>query len=152
MKHITSDILRQKRACDDQIELFIELGGDRLELTKALCLKHANKFDWLWAGRNLLTPEGRTKFSHLMASARTEYDYRERLARTEYERIRKSVWAQFEPEKNPTLNEYLRIEKPARADYKRIERQLWAQYRRSYAAAFFQAWTSPENQDAEVAA
>jgi hypothetical protein len=51
---ITSKLLRSKGACEEQVLRFIELGGDELELTEELCVRHANKFAWHWAGRRLL--------------------------------------------------------------------------------------------------
>jgi hypothetical protein len=56
MRKITSALLRQKGACSGEVEQFVELGGDHLEFTEALCLEHADKFDLNWAARVLLTP------------------------------------------------------------------------------------------------
>lgn len=54
-RRISSSLLLQKGACREQVELFIALGGDHLDLTEELCLEHAERFNWYWAAYQLLT-------------------------------------------------------------------------------------------------
>ena len=51
---ITSAMLRAKGACADQRRTFAELFPDGVEITEAICLSVANKFDWGWAAASLL--------------------------------------------------------------------------------------------------
>ena len=48
---ITVKMLKAKHACSDQVELFQSLFPKGVEPTKALCRKHAEKFNWDWAAR-----------------------------------------------------------------------------------------------------
>ena len=52
---ITSSLLRSKGACADQLRLFDLLFPDGVEITEAVCLSVANRFDWDWAAVNLLS-------------------------------------------------------------------------------------------------
>jgi hypothetical protein len=132
MKRITSELLRRRGACRSQVELFIALGGDSLELTEALCLEHAEKFNFYWAANHLLT-----------SGALVEYEHVRRGAQAKYEHIQQSAWAEYEHIRQAALM--------ARADYLHVQPTAWAEYQRACASAFFRAWTSPENQGEEVA-
>ncbi len=47
--------LRKKKACADQLKTFEDIfGREPVEITEALCVAHADKFDWNWAVANLL--------------------------------------------------------------------------------------------------
>ena len=56
-KKITARMLQAKSACSDQVEKFKELFPEGIEVTEALCVQHAQVFDWSWSAENLLTPE-----------------------------------------------------------------------------------------------
>jgi hypothetical protein len=66
---ITADLLRSKGACEEQVLLFVELGGDDLELTEELCVRHADKFDWFWAACKLLSTIPRNYYLKTQADA-----------------------------------------------------------------------------------
>jgi len=72
-RKITSRFLIQKGACDAQIARFILVGGDDLDLTEELCLKHAEKFNWTWAAYNLLTDTACLRYSVAITEAREAY-------------------------------------------------------------------------------
>ena len=93
---ITSEFLRSKGACENQVKLFESLSGDSLELTEALCVEHANKFDWEWAARNLLSDAAWAEYERVCAPARAEYVRVRDAARAEYERVRDPAWAEYE--------------------------------------------------------
>lgn len=53
---ITVEMLKAKKACDEQIELFEETFGAEAEVTFENCLKaQKTELDLYWAARNLLT-------------------------------------------------------------------------------------------------
>jgi len=70
---ITSSLLRRKGACPAQIRLFIDLGGDDLEITEALCLAHARRFNWTWAAYRLLREEARETYVAGLRQAKSSY-------------------------------------------------------------------------------
>lgn len=51
---ITAEQLKKARACKAQLDLFISLGLDGVEITEELCVKHAQDFNWNWAAMRLL--------------------------------------------------------------------------------------------------
>jgi hypothetical protein len=48
------EMLKDRRACKPQLDLFIRLGLDGVEVTKELCVRHAQDFNWNRAARKLL--------------------------------------------------------------------------------------------------
>jgi len=56
---ISAKHLTKLKACNEQVQEFKKLFGDStVEITKELCLKHAQVFNWNWAAMNLLTKDG----------------------------------------------------------------------------------------------
>ena len=53
--YLTSEILKAKGACADQVNIFSSLYPEGVEITLSECLKHATTFDWHWAARNFLS-------------------------------------------------------------------------------------------------
>jgi len=51
---VTVAKLKRLNACSEQVRLFAELFPDGVDVTEALCVAHADKFDWDWAARHLL--------------------------------------------------------------------------------------------------
>ena len=52
---ITLAQLKKLRACGAQVALFRKYFGEEVEVTEALCVKHAQEFSWDWAAVNLLS-------------------------------------------------------------------------------------------------
>lgn len=50
--------LKRGNACDDQVGLFQELWGERVDVEEEEFLKHATKFDWAWGADVLLLQQG----------------------------------------------------------------------------------------------
>ena len=90
---VTTAKLRDLGACRDQVDLFVALFGESVEVTKALCIEHAQKFNWNWAAKNLLPKTARAEYDHATASAWDEYDHAKASARAEYERTKASAFA-----------------------------------------------------------
>jgi len=62
--YITLDQLVKAGACRNQRELFFDTFGRKVEITKKLCLVHSEKFNFAWAGANLLLSPFNKKFCH----------------------------------------------------------------------------------------
>ena len=77
---VTADMLRAKGACPDQVARFVEITGGSVEITEALCIAHAEKFDWFWAARNLLPIPAWASYYAAKALAWTTYDKATNLA------------------------------------------------------------------------
>lgn len=66
---ITKRMLVQHGACAGKVKLFAELFPHGVTLTKALCVKHAQMFDFDWAARNLLTKKQLAKYEKIQGPA-----------------------------------------------------------------------------------
>lgn len=148
MKKITSDLLRRRGACMQQIYLFIELGGDRLALTEELCIKHANQFAWDWAADNLLTRKARTYYKRIIEPALAKYEHAVQAAAAEYENTLQKALAKDVP----TVEVEAWGEVDALVEYRRVQKPAWAQYKRACASAFYRAWTMHRSEVAEIVA
>jgi len=111
---ITVTKLRKLRACKKEVERFKALFPRGVQVTEALCVQHADDFDWVWAAR------------HLLSSS----------ARAEYERVADAAWAEYDRAKTAALAEYNRVRAAAWAEYERARDAAWAEYKRATAAAF----------------
>jgi hypothetical protein len=94
---ITKRLLQSKGACEEETEKFALLFPKGVELTGALCLKHAADFNFDWAAEHLLSPE----------------------QLKEYRRIKGPAWSEYRRIKGPARSEYLRIKGPAWSEYER---------------------------------
>ena len=61
-------------ACEPQRDLFAKLFGQEVELTLALCIEHAAKFNLYWAAQNFLPPKSQAAFNKARESAGEAYD------------------------------------------------------------------------------
>ena len=95
---ITLRMLREREACDKQVELFRSLFGDAVEVTEDAAVAVADRFDWDWAARHFLK-----------APAGAEYDRVTAAAGAEYDRVRAPAWAEYDRVRAPALAEYDRV-------------------------------------------
>jgi hypothetical protein len=112
--------LVEHNACSGQTKLFKKMFGNSVRVTEKLCLSVADKFNFSWAARNLLTPEALAEYCRVTAPALAEYD-----------RVTASAWA-----------EYDRVAAPAWAEYCRVAMPVWAEYDRVTASAFARGYLS----------
>jgi len=71
---ISAKHLTKLKACNEQVQEFKKLFGDStVEITKELCLKHAQVFNWNWAATNLLTKDGYKAYLAAIDSALEAY-------------------------------------------------------------------------------
>jgi hypothetical protein len=54
---ITIQQIRQRQACNEQVGLFHQIWGERVDVTEEEFRKHASKFDWAWGADRLLPRE-----------------------------------------------------------------------------------------------
>ena len=71
---ITYDQLEALDACEDQRDLFQSLFGEEVEVTRALVMEHAAKFDWDWAAEKLLPRKKSAEYNRVTAQAGEEYN------------------------------------------------------------------------------
>lgn len=74
---MTQSRLEAAGACQDQIDTFVELFPDGVEITVELCDKHANEFSWSFAANNFLSDEEIAKWEN--SYMKTESMYRRHM-------------------------------------------------------------------------
>ncbi len=139
MLKITSQLLRSKGACADQVALFEKLGGDEKELTRTLFLKHASKFDLGWAAVKLLSPTQKAEYERVHGPALAEYERVHGPAFAEYKRVHDLAKAEYVFGFGLALAEYKRVIGLAWVEYERVHGPAFAEYKRGRAIAFWQA-------------
>jgi cell division septum initiation protein DivIVA len=104
-------------ACAEQVELFKQMFGNSVEITPELCVSVADKFDFTWAVRHLLSPAARADYERVRAPARAEYERAKESVRADYERVRAPAWAEY----------YERVRAPAWAEYERVKARAFGE-------------------------
>lgn len=95
-KKITLRILKAKGACESQCKRFAALFPDEgVEITEALCIKHADEFNWDWAAQHLLKAPALAEYERVRASAWAEYERVTASASAEYKRVMASAFAKI---------------------------------------------------------
>ena len=112
---ITTRLLQQHKACDDQLALFEATFGPGpaktgVEVTPETCRRAAEAgLDFDWAAESLLTLTQRAEYERVVAPAEAEYGRARGVALAEFNRVKGVAMADFE-----------RVIAPARAEYRRI--------------------------------
>jgi len=73
------------------VELFESLFGAEIEVTRAGCAAVADRFDWEWAAKHLLTAPALADYERIAAPAWADYERIRDTALADYERI--AAWA-----------------------------------------------------------
>lgn len=121
---ITAEYLRQKNACAEHVEFFVATFGQEVDITPTLCASVADKFDWGWAARHLLS-----------APLLAEYDKAVAPLRAEYLKAVAPLWAEYNKAVAP-----LRAE----AEYEKDVAQRWAEYLKAVAHRWAECWNNQE--------
>jgi len=124
-RNVTSRLPRES----EEIELFITLGADQLELAEVLCVEHADKFDWNWAVLNLLSEEARAKYECAEQRAWDEYSSVMRRAWAEYKRIQQPAFDNYDRIWQLALDECVRTRELASDQYKRVAQPEWDEFK-----------------------
>jgi hypothetical protein len=93
---LTLQQLKNKRACQGQVDLFRQTFGESVEITPALCESVAARFDWNWASANLLTPAASAEYERIQGPAYAEYKRVQGAALAEYERVEGAAYTEYE--------------------------------------------------------
>ena len=91
-KKITLAMLRKAGACKQQLDAFKQLFPRGVEVTVALCLKHAAAFEWRWAARNLLSPSAQAACDEVITTAWVAYIKAEATASATHDKAIGSTW------------------------------------------------------------
>jgi hypothetical protein len=117
---ITKRLLQSKGACASQVALFAETFPHGTEITEAVCLAVADKFDWNWAAQNLLPPKSDAEYQRVRAQAYAEYQRVCAPADAECLRVRAQAYAECQRVCDQAYAEYQRVCAPADAECQRV--------------------------------
>lgn len=134
---LTMATLRKKGACRDQIALFRELFGTRVEVTEALAAEHAGQFIAAWAADHLLSRQARATYDTAMAQARATYDTARAQARAAYDAAMaharraaydaaREAWDAYDAATAPAWDAYSAASNAAWAAYNAAKAKAWA--------------------------
>ena len=93
---ITKQMLLDKKACSDQVELFVSLFGEEAKVTKANCLKaYEAGIDFGWAADNLLSPSQWEAYEAIEQPALKAYEAIQQPALEAYEAIEQQAYEEY---------------------------------------------------------
>ena len=137
---ITSDLLRSKKACEDQVKLFESLFPGGTEITEDLCVKHASQFDWKWASRNLLNKKQREAYLIAITPAMEAYHLAIAPAEAAYHLAMASAMGAYNLAMLSAREAYLFAMASAREVYDLVTAPAMGAYDLAMASAFARAF------------
>ena len=103
---VTVAKLKRLKACDNQVRLFAELFPDGVDVTEALCVAHAGKFNRDWAARYLLPAPLRADYESKRVALVADYESKRDALLADYEAKRAPLWADYESKRAPLWADY----------------------------------------------
>ena len=128
---ITLQMLKEGRACHDQVVLFEDLFGDSTPVTEELCVKYASDFDFSFAAYRFLTE-----------AAWDEYRKAKAAAWKEHWKTKDAAWSEYEKARAATLNEYEKTIAPALDEYRKAKVAALNEYKKTKAITFCRLYNS----------
>jgi len=133
---ITVKMLKKHNACEDQVDLFEATFPDGVQVTEAVCLAVADKFDFSWAADSLPPPEARAEYSAKHAPIWAEYEAKRAPIWAEYWAKLDGIWSEYKAKSDGIRAEYGAKHAPIRAEYEAKRAPIRAEYLAKRAALF----------------
>ena len=133
---ITAAQLRAKKACRDQLALFVATYGDSVTFTSEADLASAaatSKLNLKWFAERFLSTTLLAEYRRQNATIWAEYERQNAPLWAEYQRQNAPLWAEYQRQNAPILAEHQRQNAPILAEYQRQRAPLWAEYERQNA-------------------
>ena len=129
MKTITLKNLIDLKACQKQVDLFIQHFGESAKVTEANCIKAGLLgFDINWLADKTLSPKGLKKYNKALKPL---WD--------EYLKARNTLYDEYYKALKPLDDEYYKALKPLRDEYNKALKPLWDEYLKARGLAFYNA-------------
>ena len=126
---LTAEMLREKKACENQVQVFVGEWPDGVEITEAVVLRaYELGLDIDWFVETFLT-----------ALALAEYHKAAAPAWAEYEKVTAPAWAEYDKVTAPAVAEYDKMRASAWAEYQKVTAAAWAEYQKVTAPALIAA-------------
>lgn len=94
-KPITYQMIEAEGACHSQVDLFKKLFPNGAPLTVEAAMSVADKFNWDWAARKLLSKKGWKAYEEAMAPALKVYREATALDLKEYKEAKATAWEAY---------------------------------------------------------
>jgi hypothetical protein len=116
---ITYNLLKEKKACKEQLDLFEQRIGlnKPIPLTKKTIQKFSQLFDLDWAANNLLDLDDQNEYKKAMAPAYAEYLKADETAYSKYQKAKDILLAEYNKAKDPVQAEFKKAIATAFAEY-----------------------------------
>ena len=128
---ITLKMLIEKKACQEQVDIFKQYFGESVEITEDICLKYSNEFHINRLIDNMFNEEQRELYYTIQAPAYAAYKA------TEWQ-----AWKDYIAIEAPAYKAFKAIQEPAWKDYYTIQEPAHTKYEKSRAKALFIAYNS----------
>lgn len=126
---ITIEMLQDKKACQEQVDLFEAIFGNAVEVTLENCIEAARRGLHIdWAASNLLNRKQREFYKESEAPLWAAYEEACAPLWAAYKEACASLWATYEEAKAPLW-----------AAYDEAKAPLWAAYKETEAISFYNA-------------
>ena len=134
---ITLKTLKRLGACSAETAKFKALFGESVELTRELCVKHAQDFSFGWAARNLLSKAGCAEYEEKLAAIYAEYEEKRAPIDAEYREKRALIYAEYQEKLAAIYAEYQEKLAAIYAEYQEKLALIYAEYEEKRAGLFF---------------
>ena len=141
-KVITLTMLVEKKACQEQINLFEQRFGESVEITEDFRLKYSNEFDIYWLVDNTLNEKQRELYYTIRSQAWKEYEAIQGAAWEKYEAWGVTLSEAYYPRGVPALDKYEAVEAAAWKKYGATKESAHKAYKKEQAKAYFIAYNS----------
>ena len=131
---ITTEMLREKQACSDQVAVFEAEWPKGAETTKKNWTRAAELKLSVTFLERFLSPTALKEYREIRRPALREYEKIILPARKEYYKIIRAVKIRL-----PAMDEYEKIKQAALKEYDNIEQPAWKEYEKIILPALFQA-------------
>ena len=135
---ITYNLLKEKNACQDQLDLFKQHIGliEPIPLTTETIQKFSQDFDIDWAADHLLDAVDRKEYHKAKDTAWAELEKATKPALAEYDKAIAPALAEYDKAIAPALAELEKAIAPVRAEYEKARTTAWAEYNKAKATEF----------------
>ena len=142
-KTITIELLKEHKACENQVDKFKELFGEKIVPTRELCLLHAQDFDFGWAAR-FLSKQANKFYQETIAPIKKFFNEDTTTALKVFNETIAPARKVFDEAIAPAWTVYEEAIAPAEKAFKESTAPAHKVFKEATALAWFNAWESQD--------
>ena len=116
MAILTARRLRELIACEQELNIFIRIWGEQVDVTEERMVEQAETFDWYWAADRLLSLVGYEEFTRIVDEAKATRDKTIEIA---YKKLEEATEVDDQ--------EFQRVKKAAKLEVEKVKARAFAQ-------------------------